>query len=459
MASAPIGLGGKATIVAGAARPGFPNGPQRLLLTTAANQVTIALQRWQFEAEERRLAALIESSSDLIGFVNLEGVPQYINPAGLKLAGLPTIEDASRLHILDFIVPEEQAHARDHIFPVLLHVGRWIGELNFRNFETGETVPVLVDCFRIDDPRTGQPMNFGTVTSNLSAQKKSEGHLRCLNESLEHRVSERTCELKRANDALVVQNLERERADARAQELQFELFHASRLSTAGQLAAALAHELYQPLTASINSINAARRLSSQAGSQAKACVALEEAAEQAVRASHIMRRLSDFVRRGRSEKRSESVIRIVEDAATLALTGPDSPGVVLQLKFDRKVEYVFADRIQIEQVLVNLMRNAIDAMANGTRRELGVSTTLLDDETVEISVTDTGPGIPQEIQAQLFEPFVSTKSHGMGLGLSICRSVVEAHGGRLQAGTSSGGGAVFRFTLANAAADRADDGR
>jgi two-component system sensor kinase FixL len=94
-----------------------------------------------------------------------------------------------------------------------------------------------------------------------------------------------------------------------------------------------------------------------------------------------------------------------------------------------------------------------------TRRELGVSTTLLDNEIVEISVTDTGPGISQEIHAQLFEPFVSTKSQGMGLGLSICRSVVEAHGGRLQGETSPEGGAVFRFTLPSASAYRANDAR
>jgi two-component system sensor kinase FixL len=147
-------------------------------------------------------------------------------------------------------------------------------------------------------------------------------------------------------------------------------------------------------------------------------------------------------------RRSESILRIIENAGTLAVTGPDSLGVKVQFHFDPRVEYVLADRIQIEQVLVNLMRNALEAMVGSWRRELVVSTALIDEETVEISVADTGPGISKEINDQLFEPFVSSKCNGMGLGLSICRSVVESHGGTLLASTPSQGGAVFRFTLA-----------
>jgi PAS domain S-box-containing protein len=455
VASAPIGLGGEAILAVGSRRTEFPTKAQRLLVDTAANQITIALQRWHSEAEERRFAALIESSSDFIGFAGLDGSPQYINPAGLNFSGLRTIDEASRLHVLDFLAPEEQAHARDRIYPVVMRSGRWIGELNLRNLETGELVPFLVDCFRIDDPRTGQPMNFGMVSSNLCAQKKSQAQLQQLNGSLERRVSERIAELRSVNNKLTAEIADRARADARVRELQLELFHAARLSTAGQLAAALAHELNQPLTATINSINASRRLITRSGMGADATIVtlLGEASQQALCAGHIMRRLGDFVRRGITDRQAESVAKIVEDAGRLALIGPDAFGVKVLFRFDPKVDQVFADRIQIEQVLVNLMRNALEAMVGRARRELGVSATLLGEQTVEISVTDSGPGLSAEVSDRLFEPFVSTKSDGMGLGLSICRSVVEAHGGRLEVEANPEGGAIFRFTLATAPAE------
>jgi PAS domain S-box-containing protein len=448
VASAPIGLGRDSILAVGARRPAFPTRSQLILLATAATEVRIAFERSQFEAEQRRFAAMIDSSSDFIGFTDLEGSPQYLNPAGLKLSGLHTIEEASRLHILDFIAAEQRSRAREQLWPLVMRTGRWIGELNFQNLTTGETIPFLVDWFRIDNPRTAQPMNFGTVSRNLSAQKKSEAQLLRLNELLEHRVLDRTRELEDANETLVAEIQERARADARVQQLQIELYHAARLSTAGQLAATLAHELSQPLTATLNSVNAARRLISKPDIDARVADALEEAARQALRASHIMRRMGDFVRRGRAVRRSESILRIIENAGTLAVTGPDSLGVKVQFHFDPRVEYVLADRIQIEQVLVNLMRNALEAMVGSWRRELVVSTALIDEETVEISVADTGPGISKEINDQLFEPFVSSKCNGMGLGLSICRSVVESHGGTLLASTPSQGGAVFRFTLA-----------
>jgi two-component system, LuxR family, sensor kinase FixL len=450
IAFAPIGLGGEAILAVGCSDPAFPTEPQRLLIGTAANEATIALQRWHAETEELRFVALVESSSDFIGFSSLDGAPLYINPAGLKLAGLRGIEEASRLHVLDFVASEERPRARDDLWPKVMRTGRWIGEIGFRNFKTGETIPLLVDWFRIDSPRTGKPMNMGVVASNLTAQKRSQAELGQLNESLEQRVRERTAELADANRTLTAEIAERERADVRIRELQLELFHAGRLTAAGELAATLAHELSQPLTATANSINAARRLlaRNQSGANGKIGDVLAEASGQAQRARHIMRRLRDFVRRGETEKHVENVVTLIEDAGSLALTGSDSLGVKVQFRFDPHAKQVFVDRVQIQQVLVNLMRNAVEAMAGRARRELAVTTVLLDDETVEISVADSGPGLPDEISNRIFEPFISTKANGIGLGLSICRSLVEAHGGKLQSKNGAGGGAVFRFTLA-----------
>jgi signal transduction histidine kinase len=174
---------------------------------------------------------------------------------------------------------------------------------------------------------------------------------------------------------------------------------------------------------------------------------MDEAAGEVLRAGQIIRRLRDFVRRGETERRIESVVPMVEEASAFTSIRAAASGVRVHLSFDPNAARMLADRIQIQQVLVNLMLNAIDAMGDSSRRELEVKTALLDDETTEFSVTDSGTGLAAEVADRLFEPFVSTKPNGMGLGLSICRSIVEAHGGRLRAEPNEGGGTIFCFTL------------
>jgi PAS domain-containing protein len=163
----PIGFGGNAVIVAGSTNPQFPSETHRLLLGIAANDATIALQRWHAEAEQRRLVALIERSSEFVGFASLDGTPQYLNAAGFDLLGLSGIEEAQRLSIFDFLAPEERTRARRELMPLVMKTGRWLGELNLRHFKTGEIIPFLVDWFRIDDSRTGRP--FGASTNHWSS--------------------------------------------------------------------------------------------------------------------------------------------------------------------------------------------------------------------------------------------------------------------------------------------------
>jgi PAS domain S-box-containing protein len=445
----PISFSSNAVIVAGSANPQFPSETHRLLLGIAANNATIALQRWQAEAEQRRLVALIERSSEFVGFAGLDGKPQYINAAGCELLGLSSTEEALQLCIFDFLSPDEQARARHELMPQVMRTGRWLGELKLRHFKTGEIIPFLVDWFRIDDPRTGRPMNMATVSRDLRDQKKLEADLRRLNESLEQRVAERTSELGEALRSLTVEALERVRADARAQELQLELLHASRLSAAGQMAGALAHELNQPLTAFTNSVNAGRRMMANSAHHRIDTVRdiLAEAAEQALRAGEIIRRLREFVTRGETEMRIESLPTLIREASSLASAGTGEHGVQVRLCFDPRAETVLGNRIQLQQVMINLMRNAHEAMAQSERRELDVATARLDDELIEIAVADRGPGLPDEIAKHVFEPFHTTKRNGMGLGLSICRSIVEAHGGNLRYQPNCGGGAIFSVTL------------
>jgi two-component system sensor kinase FixL len=242
---------------------------------------------------------------------------------------------------------------------------------------------------------------------------------------------------------------ERQQTETRLQELQAELVHMSRLTAMGEMASALAHELNQPLSAIANYMKGSRRLleNSEDARAATLRDAMDKAGDQALRAGQIIRRLRDFVARGETERRVEDVKKLIEEASALALVGAKDKGVRVRFDFDSRSDFVLADKVQIQQVLLNLMRNAIDAMEGGERRELAISTLPVTENMVEISVADTGSGISPEISAQLFQPFVTTKTQGMGVGLSISRTIIEAHGGSITPRPNPGGGTIFSFTL------------
>ena len=241
----------------------------------------------------------------------------------------------------------------------------------------------------------------------------------------------------------------RQQTEQRLQELQSELVQVSRLTAMGEMASTLAHELNQPLSAIANYMKGSRRLIQGATDERFALVkeALDKAADQAMRAGQIIRRLREFVARGESEQQLESISRMIEEASALALVGAKEMGIRVRFNFDREHDLALADKVQIQQVVLNLMRNAIDAMTETKRRELTVSVEPADGGMVEISVADTGSGITEEVARQLFQPFFTTKVHGMGVGLSICRTIVESHGGRIGMRPNPQGGAIFYFTL------------
>lgn len=242
---------------------------------------------------------------------------------------------------------------------------------------------------------------------------------------------------------------ERQQTEARLQELQSELVHMSRLTSLGEMASALAHELNQPLSAIANYMKGARRLLQDKVDDVsvKARDAIEKASHQSLRAGQIIRRLRDFVARGEIERRVESLRKTIEEASALSLVGARERGVHVRFAFDPAYDLVVIDRVQIQQVLLNLIRNAIEAMDHSERRELIVSTRSSSDDMVEISVADTGPGVSPDVASQLFQPFITTKLTGLGVGLSISRSIVESHGGQIAAEPNPGGGTIFRFTL------------
>jgi len=242
---------------------------------------------------------------------------------------------------------------------------------------------------------------------------------------------------------------ERQKTEARLQELQSELVHISRLTAMGEMASALAHELNQPLSAIANYLKGSQRLLEGTTDERSTTMrdAMNKAADQALRAGQIIRRLRDFVARGESERRVENITKLVEEASALALVGVKDRGVRVRFHFDPAVELVLADRVQIQQVLLNLMRNAIEAMEDAEKRDLVVSATPSAHDMVTVTVADTGTGIAPEVADQLFQPFVTTKRQGMGVGLSISRTIVEAHGGQIWIEPNPAGGTIFRFTL------------
>jgi two-component system, LuxR family, sensor kinase FixL len=242
---------------------------------------------------------------------------------------------------------------------------------------------------------------------------------------------------------------ERQETQRRLQDLQSELIHISRFTAMGEMASTLAHELNQPLTAVASYLNGCRRVLESKNDLESVMVrdAIERAAEQALRAGQIIRRLRQFVSRGESERLPENLAKLIEEASALALVGIKEAGVRVNFAFDPRVTFVLVDKIQIQQVILNLLRNAIEAMQEMPHRELTISTAEADDEMVEIAVADSGPGIADEIADQLFQPFITTKTHGMGVGLSISRTIIEAHGGRLWVEPNPDGGTIFHLTV------------
>ena len=301
---------------------------------------------------------------------------------------------------------------------------------------------------------TGTRSVIGSVRSTTAMRRGGETF------PIELAVGEASSGGQRIFTGFIRDLTQRRNTELRLQELQSELIHVSRLSAMGTMASTLAHELNQPLTAITNYLETTRDMLADRDLVDLDLVqtALDEAANQSLRAGHIVRQLRDFVARGDVEQRGEPLNGLVREAANLGLLGAREAGVEVVMALCDDTAIVRADRVQIQQVIVNLVRNALQAMSASPTRVLTISTepAAANPAWMQVNVSDTGAGIPAAMNDRLFQAFASTKTDGMGLGLSICRTIIEAHDGRIWASDASGGGAAFHFTLERAELGIAD---
>jgi two-component system, LuxR family, sensor kinase FixL len=362
------------------------------------------------KAREAHLMSILETVPDAMVVIDEDALMQSFSRAAERLFGYDPIEVVGRN--VSMLMPSPYREQHDAYLARYLKTGErriiGIGRLVVGQRKDGSTFPMEL---AVGEMRSGGTRYFTGFIRDLT---------------------------------------ERQNTETRIQELQAELIHMSRFTALGEMASTLAHEINQPLTAITNYLKGCHRILGQMEGDKVPLLrdGVNQAAEQALRAGQVIRHLRDFVARGDNEHRIESLAKLIEEASALALVGGKEKGVRVELRLDPQARLVLADRIQIQQVLLNLIRNAIEAMQDGPRRELVIATRApAGDRMVEVEVRDTGPGIAPDVADRLFQPFVSTKKHGMGVGLSICRTIVESHGGKIWVEAQPEGGTVFRFTL------------
>ena len=358
-------------------------------------------------SESALLRSILETVPDAMIVIDERGTVQFFSSAAERLFGYAA--DEVRGQNVKMLMPSPYREQHDHYLT--------------RYRSTGERRIIGIGRIVVGRRKDGStfPMELSVGEAHQTAQPLFTGFVRDLTE--------------------------RQQTERRLHELQDGLLHVSRVRSMGQMAAALAHELNQPLTATANYVRAALRLlGAPQPDLDRVRQAMNHAVEQTLRSGEIIRRLRGFVARGEVSRQPVSVATLIEEASALALVGVKERGVKVLIDMDSDLPEVSVDRVQIQQVLLNLIRNAMEAMEDRATRELTVAASARADH-VRVSVTDTGSGVPPEIAARLFQPFVTTKPDGMGIGLSVCRTIVEAHGGRLWMEPNPAGGSGFHFSL------------
>jgi len=373
------------------------------------DQVDARATKDALEEREARLRSILETAQDAIIVIDERGIIESYSPSAERLFGYRA-EEALGQNV-SILMPSPYKERHDS------YIDHYLA--------TGERRIIGIGRVVVGRRRDGStfPMELAVGEAMVNGRRVFTGFIRDLTE--------------------------RQLVENRMQELQSELLHVSRLSDVGQMASALAHELNQPLAAIVNYVQAMRRLlqASNLPLPPRILETMDKTVAQAARAGEIIQHLRSFIRKGESERHGEDLNKVVEEATALGLVGAKESGIKVRVDLSAEAMPVFIDKVQIQQVVFNLIRNSVEALPESDLRELSVSTVRGGDGLAQVSVSDTGPGLAQKVIDQLFQPFVTTKEKGMGLGLSICRSIVEAHGGRLWATPNSPTGVTFQFSL------------
>ena len=368
----------------------------------ADQQLMVAANR------QAHLQSILDTVPDAMVAIDEAGIMTAFSAAAERLFGWSEAEAVG--NNVSILMPEPYRSAHDG------YVGRYLS--------TGERRIIGIGRIVVGKRRDGStfPMELAVGEARAGGQRFFTGFIRDLSE--------------------------RQETERRLQELQGEFAHVTRLTSMGEMASSLAHELNQPLSAIASYVKgSARLLDAEDIDRERLKDALNRANEQALRAGDIIKRLREFVAKGETERSPESLADVVEEAGLLALVGAKEHGVRTDFDLDRSLPEVMIDKVQIQQVVLNLIRNGVEAMESSAEKRMTVKVAEAGEDMVLVEVDDTGHGMTPQAAAQLFQPFMTTKKTGMGIGLSISRSIIEAHGGRIWAENRPEGGCAFRFTL------------
>ncbi len=356
------------------------------------------------DVDQALLRAMLDIVPDGLVTIDTRGIVQSFNPSAERVFGYPSGEIVGQN--VSLLMPEQYGRAHDGFVEHYLRTGErriiGIGRIVLGRRKDGSTFPM--------------ELQIGEV--KIAGAHLFVGFVRDLTTRLEH--------------------------DRRMAELQAEVQHLSRLSDLGHMASAIAHEVNQPLAAIGNYMGGIRRLMTD-DLPPRLRQAIERVSEQADRARDIIRGMRALGRKGDRPRQAEDLEALIREASALALVGTNG-AVGLTLRVAPEATRAVVDKVQIQQVLLNLIRNAVEAM-NGAAGSLVTVVASRMGERIEIAVSDNGPGFADDMRDRLFMPFATTKADGLGVGLSICRTIVESHGGMLVAESPPGGGALFRFSV------------